>query len=171
MKSTFVLALSFATVASYAQGEEDPMGRGALPPPDVAHNIVAVAEMLARFFVPEEEAVHNLHGHLKAVETCLRRGDGLKLDLINKFIAGIPKALDCVDMVFNGRNKWHQEQASKCFVKKYVGFTKKYRVSAGQEEKIKNTILYLTCQSSASYCSASWLWLRHCWTRVPHRNP
>ncbi|KAL3237279.1 hypothetical protein MRX96_048199 [Rhipicephalus microplus] len=86
MKSTFVLALSFATVASYAQGEEDPMGRGALPPPDVAHNIVAVAEMLARFFVPEEEAVHNLHGHLKAVETCLRRGNGLKLDLITKSI-------------------------------------------------------------------------------------
>ncbi|KAL1469608.1 hypothetical protein MTO96_024903 [Rhipicephalus appendiculatus] len=113
MKSAFALALSCATflVASYAK---DDGGRGRPRTPDIVRNIIAVTEMLVRLVVPEDEARHNLHGHLEAVEWCFRKGEGLDVELIRR--------------------------ASRCFVRKIVEFGKRYWVTHEHVQNVDNII-------------------------------
>ncbi|KAL1469609.1 hypothetical protein MTO96_024904 [Rhipicephalus appendiculatus] len=144
MRFAFVLALTCGTLlaSSYAQdeGSDEPSGRARRRGPDVVANIVAVIRMVADLVVPEAEAQDTLHQALDSVGSCLRLSEGLELDFIRKFIAGIPKALDCVDMVFSARGKRQQKKAASCFVKKILLFQKKNNVPMDQLLKVAETI-------------------------------
>ncbi|KAH7975485.1 hypothetical protein HPB52_002116 [Rhipicephalus sanguineus] len=144
MKCAFVLALSCGTLlaASYAQdeGSDEPSGRARRGSPDVVANIMAVIRKLADLVVPEPDARDNLHQALDSVTTCLREAEGLELDYIREFIAGVPKALDCVGMVFTARNKRQQKKAAQCFVKKILTFQKVHNVPMDQVQKVANSI-------------------------------
>ncbi|XP_049513147.1 uncharacterized protein LOC125940722 [Dermacentor silvarum] len=146
MKFTFVLALSCGTLlaASYAQEEEnDEMGKARRRRVDVVGNIMAVIRKLADLVVPEQDARETLHEHLETVTTCLRKADGLQLNYIRQFIAGIPRALDCVGMVFSARNKRQQNKASKCFIRRLIQFQKQNRIPMDQIKKVGDSITCL----------------------------
>ncbi|XP_075526423.1 uncharacterized protein LOC142558148 [Dermacentor variabilis] len=143
MKFTFVLALSFSTLfaASYAQGDDnDDMGRGRKRAPDVVRNIMSVIRTLADLLVPEPDMRENLHEHLETATTCVRKAEGLQLHFIRQFIAGIPRALDCVDMVFSARNKKQRHKAANCFVRKIIHFQKETRLPMDQVRKVVDAI-------------------------------
>ncbi|XP_065311307.1 uncharacterized protein [Dermacentor albipictus] len=139
MKFTIVLALSFSTLfaASYAQGEEnEDMGRGRKRTADVVRNIMSVIRILTDFLVPEPDMRENLHEHLETATICVRKAEGLQLHFIRQFIAGIPRALDCVDMVFSAKSQKQRVKAANCFVRRLILFQKETRLPMDQVRKV-----------------------------------
>ncbi|XP_070396488.1 uncharacterized protein [Dermacentor albipictus] len=143
MKSTIVLALSFSTLfaASYAQGEEnEDMGRGRKRTADVVRNIMSVIRLFADFLVPEPDMRENLHEHLDTATICVRKAEGLQLHYIRQFIAGIPSALDCVNMVFSAKSQKQRRKAANCFFRRLILFQKETRLPMEQIRKVAAAI-------------------------------
>ncbi|XP_077496215.1 uncharacterized protein LOC144107100 [Amblyomma americanum] len=147
MKPTFVIALGCVTFVALTRAQDDEetgdLEGAAKRNPDVVGNIIYVMGKLGEMVVPEPNARRTMRDYLRRADKCFRRADGLEIKYMNKFVQGIPKAMDCQRMTFSAKNRKQQQKAVQCYVKKLVQFQKSNKMPMDQVKKLGDMVACL----------------------------